>query len=419
MENIVIFHHNDNDGKAAAAVLYRFFSLISREEPIMKFIEVDYNKRIPSVNDIYKDSLVFIVDYSFTSNTINTLLEITKNNTVFWFDHHKTSLEILDEASKVCTTIIDTNRSGALITLDWAKVMLNNMGIAEANIVDDYVIMLVDDYDRWVHSDPNSMLFNIGSQMQDTSPTSDLWITDAAMAIMDGKIIKEYNDKKNSRLVVNNGYVKVNPFLVVHSPKVKNNFPTALYLKEIELLFSENAKRTDPLKVRDQAILELLYSSGMRVSEICAVNIQDIDMNSRVIRVFGKGKKERLVPYSEICKKCIIEYSRGLRRELMEKNKTKTNALFLNFRGNRLTSRGLEYILKQITVKTGLDFDLHPHTLRHTFATHLLEGGADLRTIQELLGHESISTTQVYTHITTEAMVAQYKAYHPRSKKKQ
>ena len=220
------------------------------------------------------------------------------------------------------------------------------------------------------------------------------------------------------KYLVNNNYVKVNPFLVVHSPKTKNNFPTALYLKEIALLFSENLKRTDPLKVRDQAILELLYSSGMRVSEICNVNIQDIELNSRVIRVFGKGKKERLVPYSEICKKCIIEYSRTLRPELLSKNNTKNNALFLNFRGARLTPRGFQYILKQITVKTGIEMDLHPHTLRHTFATHLLEGGADLRTIQELLGHESISTTQVYTHITTESMVAQYKMFHPRSKKK-
>ena len=220
------------------------------------------------------------------------------------------------------------------------------------------------------------------------------------------------------KFLVNNNYVKVNPFLVVNSPKVKNNFPTALYLKEIELLFEENNKRTDPLKVRDQAILELLYSSGMRVSEICNVNIQDIDMNSRIIRVFGKGKKERLVPYSQICKKCIIDYSRNLRPELLSKNKERTNALFLNFRGERLTPRGFQYILKQITSKTGVDLDLHPHTLRHTFATHLLEGGADLRTIQELLGHESISTTQVYTHITTESMVAQYKKYHPRSKKK-
>jgi integrase/recombinase XerC len=220
------------------------------------------------------------------------------------------------------------------------------------------------------------------------------------------------------KYLVNNNYVKVNPFLVVHSPKIKTNYPTALYLKEIELLFSENANRKDPLKVRDQAILELLYSSGMRVSEICAVNIQDIDLNSRIIRVFGKGKKERLVPYSEICKKCIIDYSRNLRPELLSKNNTKNNALFLNFRGGRLTPRGFQYILKQITVKTGIEIDLHPHTLRHTFATHLLEGGADLRTIQELLGHESISTTQVYTHITTESMVAQYKTFHPRSKKK-
>lgn len=283
-----------------------------------------------------------------------------------------------------------------------------------------YSLHTVTSYQKDV-DDFQSFIFKDEIELEDV----DKYVIREYMMFLSKNVSKRSIKRKLSALrhyykyLVNNGYVKVNPFLVVHSPKVKNNFPTALYLKEIELLFSENAKRTDLLKVRDQAILELLYSSGMRVSEICAVNIQDIDMNSRVIRVFGKGKKERLVPYSEICKKCIIEYSRGLRRELMEKNKTKTNALFLNFRGNRLTSRGFEYILKQITVKTGLDFDLHPHTLRHTFATHLLEGGADLRTIQELLGHESISTTQVYTHITTEAMVAQYKAYHPRSKKKQ
>lgn len=218
--------------------------------------------------------------------------------------------------------------------------------------------------------------------------------------------------------LVNNGYVKQNPFLVVHSPRVKNGFPTALYLKEVEMLFSANLERKDELKDRDQAILELLYSSGMRVSEICAVNIQDIDLNSRVIKVFGKGKKERLVPYSEYAKQYIIKYSRELRPKLMEKSDERTNALFLNFRGKRLTPRGFQYILKQVSIKTGIGLDIHPHTLRHTFATHLLEGGADLRTIQELLGHESIATTQVYTHITTESMVAQYKAFHPRSKKK-
>lgn len=220
------------------------------------------------------------------------------------------------------------------------------------------------------------------------------------------------------KYLVKQGYVKINPFLGVTTPKCKPTYPVALYLKEVEVLFSENAKRTDKFKERDQAILELMYSSGMRVSEVVALNLQDIDYRSRIIRVFGKGKKERIVPYSNTCKECLINYINNTRKELQSISNETTNALFLNKNGKRLTTRGVEYIFKEITKKTGTNIDFHPHTLRHTFATHLLEGGADLRTIQELLGHESINTTQVYTHVTTSNMKEQYQKYHPRGKRK-
>lgn len=220
------------------------------------------------------------------------------------------------------------------------------------------------------------------------------------------------------KYLVKQGYVKTNPFLGVSTPKYKNTYPVALYLKEVELLFSENNKRTDIFKERDQAILELMYSSGMRVSEVVNLNLQDIDYRTRIIRVFGKGKKERIVPYSNTCKECLVNYVSNTRKTLQAKSSEVTNALFLNKNGKRLTTRGVEYIFKEISKKTGTNIDFHPHTLRHTFATHLLEGGADLRTIQELLGHESINTTQVYTHVTTQNMKEQYQKYHPRGKRK-
>lgn len=252
----------------------------------------------------------------------------------------------------------------------------------------------------------------------------DKYVVRDYMSILFGLISKRSIKRKFSALrhyykfLILFGNAKINPFLLVSSPKSKATYPMSLYLKEIETLFKANNERTDKLKSRDDAILELLYSSGMRVSEICSLNVQDIDFNSRIIRVFGKGKKERLVPYSNTCKERLIEYIKNLRNELYKSSKNKTNALFLNFKGERLTTRGVEFIFKEITRKTGIDLDIHPHTLRHTFATHLLEGGADLRTIQELLGHESINTTQVYTHITTQTMLEQYKNFHPRGKKR-
>jgi integrase/recombinase XerC len=216
------------------------------------------------------------------------------------------------------------------------------------------------------------------------------------------------------------GYVASNPFRYVHSPKAEIKFPKALYLEEVTTLFNANAARTDELMPRDQAILELLYASGMRASELVALTNRQIDYGSRMIRVFGKGRKERMVPFSQTAEKAMLVYYKGLRQELLAKNHDdlKSDKYFLSSTGRALTVRGLEYILNEVEEKTGHKIGLHPHELRHTFATHLLEGGADLRLIQELLGHESINTTQVYTHVSNEALKNQYEMYFPRAKKK-
>ncbi|MBP5217162.1 MAG: tyrosine-type recombinase/integrase, partial [Bacilli bacterium] len=215
-------------------------------------------------------------------------------------------------------------------------------------------------------------------------------------------------------------YVANNPFRSVSSPKADISYPKTLYIEEVRSLLDENAKRTDPLKDRDQAILELMYASGMRASEIVALALRDVDHHSRTIRVFGKGKKERLVPFSKDASSAMKAYAAKSRPELAARNKdqVKSDKFFLNANGKGLTVRGLEYILKQIDEKTGEYLGLHPHELRHTFATHLLENGADLRLIQELLGHESINTTQVYTHVSQKALKEQYNAYFPERKKK-
>jgi len=220
--------------------------------------------------------------------------------------------------------------------------------------------------------------------------------------------------------LLDKGYVHENPFVFVHSPKKDIRYPKALYLEQIEILFQRNRERSDHLMLRDQVILELLYATGIRASEFVNVKIQDIDFRYRSIRILGKGNKERIVPFSKSASSTMKEYLSDCRPLLLAKNKKQYNVEYfvLNDQGKKLTTRGLEYILKNIEKLTGCAYDLHPHLLRHTFATHLLEGGADLRVIQELLGHESLNTTQVYTHVTEEAMRSQFVASHPRAKKK-
>ena len=224
--------------------------------------------------------------------------------------------------------------------------------------------------------------------------------------------------KQFYQFLVDRGYVKENYFIFVVSPKMDKKYPQTLYREQILDLFNANAQRTDFLAKRDQAILHTLYYTGIRASELVNLKVQSVDLRNRVLRVFGKGSKERLVPFTQECQQSLNEYLKETRELLRVKAQLPPDALFLNNDGNKLTTRGLEYILKDIEKKTGMYLGLHPHIFRHSFATHLLDNGADLRVIQELLGHESLNATQVYTHVSEEAMKETYSASFPRAHKK-
>ena len=228
--------------------------------------------------------------------------------------------------------------------------------------------------------------------------------------------------KQFYKFLLREKYIEEDPFIFIESPKTEKRYPRVLYKEQVEQLIEENRKRTDSLMYRDQAILSVLYYSGIRASELCGLKVQDVVLKQRKIRVeHGKGDKERIVPINDICRKDIENYLKYSRNDLLAlvKNKDDHKAnLFLNSKGMPLTVRGLEYILDSIEKKTGTFLNIHPHILRHSFATHLLENGADIRIIQELLGHESINATQIYTHVTEKAMQDAYNTSHPRAHKK-
>lgn len=215
------------------------------------------------------------------------------------------------------------------------------------------------------------------------------------------------------------GWVEDNPFLYIQTPKTEKKYPHALYKEQVQEVLKNNALRTDELAIRDQAILSVLYYCGLRAAELVALTMQDVNLRNRMLVVkHGKGNKERLVPFTDDCREALQKYLNEERPKLAIKSKELQSILFLNNKGNPLTTRGLEYILDSIQQKTGTFVGLHPHILRHSFATHLLENGADLRVIQDLLGHKSLNATQVYTHVTAEAMKQEYIDAFPRARKK-
>lgn len=206
-----------------------------------------------------------------------------------------------------------------------------------------------------------------------------------------------------------NNVLAHNPVQRVATPKLGHRLPQFLYQEQVkQLLLAVDC--TTLLGLRDQVLLELLYGSGLRVSELVALNRKDIEPGINVIRIIGKGQKERIVPMTRYAVQAIESY--------LERRRDDHPALLLNYKGGRLSARSVRRILEKIENRAALAQHIHPHMLRHSFATHLLDGGADMRTVQELLGHEQLSSTQVYTHLTRERLKAVYLDTHPRARMK-
>ncbi|HWI54192.1 MAG TPA: tyrosine recombinase XerC [Desulfobacteria bacterium] len=205
--------------------------------------------------------------------------------------------------------------------------------------------------------------------------------------------------------------VAVNPIQNVATPKMQKRLPKVLYQDEAWLLV-EAPDTANPGGMRDRAILETLYSSGLRVSELVGMNTSDADLSLGYVRVMGKGSKERIAPLGSYASAALKRYLKAGRPALDKKN---SGALFLNKDGGRLTARSIRNIIDKYVGQVSIQRKISPHTLRHSFATHLLDGGADLRTVQELLGHVKMSTTQIYTHVSKEKLMSVYEKNHPRA----
>ena len=261
---------------------------------------------------------------------------------------------------------------------------------------------------------------NGSSHTEDAWKLVDLDLLNLYIADLRGR--KGYRDSTTARKVAavksffgflaGNGAIEENPTESLGTPRVGRSLPKYLSEDEVARLLNEANKPSTSEGHRDATILELLYATGLRVSELVGLNVADIDFEESYIRCWGKGNKERIVYVYPKALEEVKDYLRGARKAMVGTHKGET-ALFVNHRGERLTRQWVWNILKTYSKKAGIDERITPHTLRHSFATHLLQNGASLRHVQELLGHSSISTTQVYTHITSEHMRQEYEKSHP------
>lgn len=215
--------------------------------------------------------------------------------------------------------------------------------------------------------------------------------------------------------LVSNGEAESNPFHRIRAPKGAKMLPDFLLFDEIERLFAGIDTSSAEGK-RDRAMFELMYASGLRVGETASLKLSNIDFNQRVLRITGKGSKERIVPFYPYAGELIKQYLTQGRPELL--GESKSDFLFINKKHQPLSERGIQYLLDKYARLSGINKTIHPHMLRHSFATHLLDNGADLRIVQELLGHAHLSTTQIYTHVTVDRLKSAYLSAHPRAKDK-
>lgn len=203
-----------------------------------------------------------------------------------------------------------------------------------------------------------------------------------------------------------------NVFKRVKNPKIEKKLPNYLSIIEVDEIIA-SIKEDESEEIKDKCLFELLYSTGIRVSEASNIKMQDFDLNNKSIRVLGKGNKERIVYFGEPCKILIEKYLK-VRNEFL---KEPIDYLFVNQLGGKLSRESIEYIIDKIIKKSSIKHKISPHTLRHTFATHLLDNGADLKSVQELLGHENLNTTEIYTHISNDRLRSAYLKYHPNKKR--
>jgi site-specific recombinase XerD len=218
-----------------------------------------------------------------------------------------------------------------------------------------------------------------------------------------------------SKYLRHRGVLTSNPAQAVTAPRHDQQLPKVLAQQEVERLLTA-PQGEDPLSIRDRAILELLYASGMRVGELTSLRVRDIDWSQNAIQVTGKGNKTRVVLFGRAAQEALIDYLNRARPVLLQKSGNRDEGwLFLNHRGTRLTDRSVRRVLDRYAPELSTAFKPTPHSLRHSFATHLLDSGADLRTVQELLGHANLTTTQIYTHVSRQRLKEVYRKAHPRA----
>lgn len=216
------------------------------------------------------------------------------------------------------------------------------------------------------------------------------------------------------RFLMKNEYVSENPFSYVQLKRQPRSLPHFFYEKEMNALFEAVEGDTWQLR-RDKALLEALYATGMRVSECVGLTLSDVDFVTQTMLLHGKGSKDRYVPFGNYCKQALEIYLEQVRKPLLQKYQKQHDYVFINHHADPLTAAGIAYILNQIVKRSSLTTTIHPHEIRHTFATHLMSNGADLRAVQELLGHSNLTTTQIYTHVTPEHLKRDYRKYFPRA----
>ena len=288
----------------------------------------------------------------------------------------------------------------------------------------------LDDFKNYLSIDKNYSNNTVESYMRDLRfflEYTNLKVDQISKKDIDNYILhifKTYNESSINRIVASiKSFYKylstykgmVNVSEDVESIKRKKTLPNYLTINEVDQLLDINLEK--PFDYRNKAMLELLYASGMRASELINLDVDNIDLVNMVVRVFGKGSKERIIPLSKISINYLDKYINIYREQMFVKNQKPTNALFLNNHGKRISRQGLYKMIGEIALKQGIKKEITPHVLRHSFATHMIECGADIRSVQELLGHENVVTTEIYTHLANNFIKDSYNEYFNRSSK--